>query len=153
MFRRTLVLTLFAALVALAADKPNFSGSWKINATKSELGQMPAPEKFERTIEHKDPSMKVSTVQAMNGNERSSTMEYTINGQEQTVKTGMGEAKVTPVWKDSTLEVAIKRDFQGNEMKSVELWTLSADGKTLNVAFQLSGPMGEMAMKFVFDKQ
>jgi hypothetical protein len=153
MIRRTLLLTLLASLVVFAADKPDFTGSWKINVAKSELGQMPPPEKFERTIEHKDPAMKLTTVQSMNGNERTSTVEYTINGQEQTVKTDRGEAKVTPTWKGSKLEVATRRDFQGNEMKTLEGWTLSADGKTLTVDFQISGPMGDMTVKFVFDKQ
>jgi hypothetical protein len=31
------------ATAAMAADKPNFSGDWKLNAAKSTLGPMPRP--------------------------------------------------------------------------------------------------------------
>ncbi|MBI4891556.1 MAG: hypothetical protein HY821_13100 [Acidobacteria bacterium] len=154
MTRRLLTLAALAATLCFAADKPNYSGLWKINAAKSDFGPMPqGPDKFERTIDHKDPAIKITTVQSMGGNERTVTVEYTINGQEQTVKTQMGEYKAIPAWKDNILEVSAKREMQGMEIKSVEKWTLSPDGKVLTVQTSLSTPQGDFAMKFVLDKQ
>lgn len=157
MTRRILTLTALVALAALfcfAADKPNYSGVWKINSAKSDFGPMPqGPDKFERTVDHKDPAIKITTVQSMGGNERTSTVEYNINGQEQVIKTPMGEYKATPAWKDNNLEVSAKREMQGMEIKSQEKWTLSADGKVLTVETALSTPQGDFAMKFVLDKQ
>ncbi len=154
MTRRLLTLTALAAALCFAADKPNYSGLWKINAAKSDFGPMPqGPEKFERTIDHKDPAIKITTVQSMGGNERTTTVEYTINGQEQTIKAGAGEAKVTPAWKDEKLVVLSKREVQGMEIKSSESWSLSADGKVLTVDSELSTPQGDFKLKFVLDKQ
>lgn len=157
MNRRLFTLAALLALTALlgfAADKPNFSGVWKINSAKSDFGPMPqGPDKFERTIDHKDPAIKITTVQSMGGNERTTNVEYTINGQEQTIKTAMGEYKATPTWKDAILEVSAKREMQGMEIKSLESWSLSSDGKVLTVETKLSTPQGDFTMKFVLDKQ
>lgn len=57
----------FAALWLVAGAAwaaPNFSGNWKLNASKSELGQMPVPDQWEMAIEHKDPELKVTTTMA-----------------------------------------------------------------------------------------
>jgi len=157
MKRRFLIAAALAAvtsLICLGADKPNFSGSWKINNSKSDFGPMPSgPEKFERTIDHKDPELKMKTVQSFQGNERTSEVTYTLDGAEHTVKTGMGEAKVTATWKGNILEVVSKREIQGNEIKSIENWTLAEDGKTLTTDSAITSPQGEFKLKFVLDKQ
>jgi hypothetical protein len=38
------------------------------------------------------------------------------------------------------------------EMKSTEIWTLSADGSTLNVESTRQSPMGESKLSLVYDK-
>jgi hypothetical protein len=40
--------TMVLAGTAPAADKPNFSGEWSMNAAKSDFGQLPAPTSFVR---------------------------------------------------------------------------------------------------------
>ena len=47
------------ALIGAATDKPNFSGEWKMNAAKSNFGQLPPPGSFVRKIQHKDPSLSI----------------------------------------------------------------------------------------------
>ncbi|MGB9610235.1 MAG: hypothetical protein ACPL7M_04625 [Bryobacteraceae bacterium] len=157
MMRRLFVAAALAAFCVFglaAAEKPNFSGVWKLNNAKSDFGPMPAgPEKFERTIDHKDPSLKMTTVQAFQGQERTNDVEYTIDGKEKTIETPMGPVKVTPVWKGDNLEITVSREIQGNQIKSVETWSLSEDGKTLTVKTDISTPQGDFALKFVMDKQ
>lgn len=157
MTRRIAMLAALAALTVMAmlgADKPDYSGLWKINASKSDFGPMPSgPEKFERTVEHKEPAMKITTVQSMGGNERTTTVEYVINGKEQVVKAGNAEVKVTPEWVGESLKVSTKREIQGMEIKSVETWVVSDGGKVLTVTTNLNTPQGDFTMKFVLDKQ
>jgi hypothetical protein len=157
MTRPLLTLAIAAALTctaAVAADKPDFSGSWKLNNAKSDFGPMPqGPDKFERKVDHKDPEMKVSTTQAMQGNERTSDSAYTIDGKEHDVQMGPATAKVTATWKDSTLEVIAKREIQGNAITSAEKWSLSPDGKILTVDSNITTSQGEFKLKFVLDKQ
>ncbi|HEY3441880.1 MAG TPA: hypothetical protein VGK29_14045 [Paludibaculum sp.] len=157
MTRRFWALAIAATLTcgaAWAADKPNFTGNWKINNAKSDFGPMPqGPDKFERTVDHKDANLKVKTIQSMQGNERSTDVAYTIDGKEHDIQMGPATAKVTASWKDATLEIIAKRDIQGNAITSTEVWSLSADGKVLTVDSTISAPQGEFKLKFVLDKQ
>ncbi len=43
--------------------KPNYSGTWKLNAAKSDFGPIPGPDSRTDVIEHNDPALKVSTSQ------------------------------------------------------------------------------------------
>lgn len=157
MMRRMMLLAAAAALFSLClagAEKPNFSGVWKLNNAKSDFGPMPGgPDKFERTIDHKDPNLKMTTVQAFQGQERSNSVEYVIDGNEKTVETPMGPMHVTPAWKGDNLEITVKREIQGNQIKSVETWSLSEEGKVLTVKTDISTPQGDFSLKFVMDKQ
>ena len=157
MTRRFWALAIAATLTcgaALAADKPNFTGTWKINNAKSDFGPMPqGPDKFERKVDHKDTELKVNTVQSMQGNERTTDVTYTIDGKEHEIQLGPTTAKVTANWKDAALEIAAKREIQGNAVTSTELWSLSADGKVLTLDSNISTPQGEFKLKFVLDKQ
>src|SRR5450759_3247436 len=153
-FRALAIAAMLTCGVAVAADRPNFSGSWKLNNAKSDFGPMPqGPEKFERKVDHKDPEMKVTTTQSMQGNERTTDTAYTIDGKEHDVQMGPVSAKITANWREAVLEVVAKREIQGNAITSTEKWSLSADGKVLTVDSNISAPQGEFAMKFVLDKQ
>ena len=61
---KTLLSTLFviaaAANMAAAADKPDFSGDWKMDTDKSVFGPLPPPTSMTRKIDHKDPAITVN---------------------------------------------------------------------------------------------
>lgn len=156
MNRRTWILALALAAAAgtlSAADKPDLSGTWNLNVQKSEFGPSPGPDKFVRKIDHKDPEMKLTTTQAFQGQERTSDVVYTIDGKPHTVKVGEAEAEITATWKGNNLEVKSLRNIQGNEITAVETWTLAEDGKTLTTVSHIKAPMGELDLKFFFEKQ
>src|SRR5271157_4927580 len=57
-FKRCLAVLAILALAALPAlAKPNFSGDWKLNLSKSSFGQMPAPSGMTNKITHEDPKL------------------------------------------------------------------------------------------------
>ena len=58
-------LLILAALsgAAFAADKPDFSGDWKINFNRSNFGQIPAPANYTRKITHAEPSLTIEETQ------------------------------------------------------------------------------------------
>ena len=47
------------SLLSAAGIKPNFSGVWKLNTSKSDFGKSPAPQALTSQIEHHDPELKV----------------------------------------------------------------------------------------------
>ena len=76
---------MLAGLLVLAASasaqtKPNFSGDWKMNAAKSNFGQMPAPSSLTEKITHTDPSLKVQTAQSGDFGDFNSDFSFTTDG-------------------------------------------------------------------------
>jgi hypothetical protein len=57
MLNALLACLLFASSAA-AAEQPNFSGDWKMNAAKSTFGPLP-PTSMSRKITHVEPSLTI----------------------------------------------------------------------------------------------
>jgi len=148
-----LALASLTATLASAADKPNFSGSWKLNTDKSDFGPVPPPEKMARTITHADPSLKYSSVSVGPQGEQKTEASYTTDGKESVNKLGGAEIKGVAAWDGENLTIKYKREVQGMDISFAENWTLSADGKVLTIVNNLSTPQGDFALKMVLDKQ
>jgi hypothetical protein len=153
-FIKSAVFIAVLASVAPAADKPNFSGDWTLDASKSEFGPMPPPATMTRKIDHSDPAVTVT--QAMTGGpqgDQTVTMKYSTDGKE-TVNQLMGnDVKAKANWDGSALVIAMTADFGGAEIKLTNKWTLSADGKTLTDASHIATPQGEFDLTYVLNKK
>lgn len=144
--KRAVIVFALASLPLAAA--PNLSGSWMLNVAKSEYGQFPAPEVMMRQIQHKDPALSMSTYQKGAQGEVTSELKYTTDGKPAV----NGENKGAAHWDGDKLVIESSRAYQGTQLKQREVWTLSADGKTLTVATHVSLPNGEFDVKQVFEK-
>ena len=157
MFLRRSLLTISAlallANVVSAQDKPNFSGSWKMNATKSDFGPMPAPSAATRTITHTDPELKFKATQTTDNGEQTTEATYKTDGTEFMVKRRNMEIKAIGKWDGAKLVVKSKFEAQGMEISSTENWTLAADGKELHIITALGTPQGDFDLKIVMEKQ
>jgi hypothetical protein len=140
---------LLVSLLALPlAAAPNLSGTWVLNAVKSQYGQFPAPEVMTRRIQHKDPALSMSTYQKGAQGEVTTELKYSTDGK----LVVNGENKGSAHWEKNTLVIETSRDYQGTKLTQREEWTLSADGKTLTVATHVKLPNGEFDVKQVFEK-
>ena len=148
-----LALASLTAALAPAADKPNFSGSWKMNAGKSDFGPIPPPDKLERTIKHEDPKMNVNTLNVGAQGETKTEAVYTTDGKDSVNKMAGMDVKSVAAWDGDKLIIKSKREIQGMEISMVENWTLSADGKILTIINDLSTPQGDFKLTTVLDKQ
>ena len=90
--------SLLFVLAPVASAAPNFSGNWKINAAKTDVGPLPAPEKYEQKIDHKDPSLKYTINQANQMGEFTSDHVYSTDGAECTNKIRGNEIKSKVSW-------------------------------------------------------
>ncbi len=140
----------------------DFSGTWKLNENKSELGQFGArgvPSKM--VIEQKADAISLAkTSMNFQGEEVNSTENMTFDGKEsESLVFGTSKKKSTLKWsadgKEMVITSNIAFDMQGQtfDIGSVENWTLSADGKTVTISSKINTPQGEIATKSVFDKQ
>ncbi len=148
----SLCLTLLAA-TALCSAKPNFSGKWQINLPKSDYGRIPPPQTLVRTVKQSDPNMSVSTTQSRQGKESTISFTYTTDGKESVSQTPTGDVRIVAKWEGDSLVVESTRDVQGNEVKQIDRWTMSEDGKSMTVVVTLKSPQGETRMILFLDKQ
>ncbi|MGD0956839.1 MAG: hypothetical protein ABR953_08395 [Candidatus Acidiferrales bacterium] len=144
-----------AAMIHTGSSTPDLSGTWKLNAEKSNFGQMPPPASQVDTIQHVEPSIKIALDQkgGMMG-DMAYSESLTTDGKEATWP-GMGGAEVKGMahWEGNALVVDAKSSFQGSDVKIKETYTISADGKTLTEVSHVETSMGNFDTTNVFDKQ
>jgi hypothetical protein len=154
---KTLMKVVFAvaavASLGIAADKPNFSGDWKLDADKSNFGPMPPPTSMTRKIDHTDPALTVT--QAMSGpqGDQNATMKYATDGKETTNNFMGQDVKSTGKWDGPAVVITTKADFGGTEVTLVDKWTLSDDGKVMTDLLHIVSPQGEFDITYVMNKQ
>ncbi len=139
---------------AVPSPTPNLSGTWILNITKSDFGQIPPPTSQTDTIEHNEPSLKI-TVDQKGGamGDATYTTALSTDGKE-TTSTGMGgaEVKSTAHWDRDALVVVSKTSFQGSDLTIKDTYSLSTDSKVLTQVTHVESSMGNFDAKDIFDK-
>ena len=164
--RSTLFITVLSAVVfvtlalpaaSAAQTTPNLSGEWKLNLAKSNYGSFPAPLSVTRKIVLSGGKLSMTTTQKGPKGDVTSQLNYTTDGKESVNQLTTGESKGTAQWIADKLMVTSGREIQtGGQaitLKQTEIWSLSADGKTLTIDAHVSLPNGEFDVKQVFEKQ
>ncbi len=149
----TLFVIAAATGMALAADKPDFSGSWKMDADKSVFGPMPPPTSLTRKIDHKDPAISVEEARSGAQGDMNMSMKYSTDGKETTNSLMGNDVKSKAVWEGKTLVITSAANFGGADVKLTDKWTLAEDGKTLTDVQAISAPQGDFELTWVLVKQ
>lgn len=155
-----LVPTLFLFSFTIGTDKVNFSGDWKLDEAKSELGDFGARVARSLKADQKPDAITVTRVTpGFNGGDPvTTTLTISYDGKV-TESEGFGgsKRKTTAKWSDDgqTLTISnttlFERDGQTNEFKSTETWTLTKDG-LLSVVTKSNSPRGESITKAIYGK-
>jgi hypothetical protein len=145
---RLRTLATLAALTLPAAAAPNFSGHWKLNAEKSKLDD---PYQEERTIDHKDPELTVSSKATADGEEQESTIKYRTDGQRTRNMIDGDPLFTTAHWDGDVLVFDSELISDTDTTELHDRWTLSADGKHLTVSRKQKVGYDEREFVFVFD--
>ena len=169
MKRAIFVAVALAAFVALPAAswaqaKPDFSGSWTMDATKSD----PAPARggggagggggrgggrgggggvpMAMTIKQTAATL---TMDYMAG-QANQTLTYKLDGTESTNTMGQGQAKSKATWDGAKLTITTTQDFNGNTVESKDVYSM--DGANLVRENSRTGPAGPVTRKIVYTK-
>jgi hypothetical protein len=141
-------------------DRVNFSGDWKLDESKSELGDFGGRVARSIKVDQKDNAITITkTTPGFNGGDPVTTATTLTYDGKITESEGFGgsKRKSTASWSDdgSTLTVnnttTFERDGQTNEFKSSETWTLTKDG-LLSVVAHSNSPRGESTTKAIYNK-
>jgi len=166
--RRVFLFVLVAALAmpiaARAQAKPNFSGTWTLNAEKSD----PPPQRGGGGGGGggggRGPAGPITIKQTANelsltseGRQGPQTLTYKLDGTESSNEM-MGRGGATTVkskakWDGSTLVIETTRDMGGTPVTTVEKRRLDNDGKSMIIEQESTGgPNGPTKRKTVYDK-
>lgn len=168
MKRRALTISMAAALLIMcasvaAAQKPDLSGTWVLDKTRSEG----LPPGFDQTMTIKQAGDSVDIVAKMSGpqGEREIKDQFVLDGKETdyTPPPAPGvevkRAKRTPKWSADGKGFDLLEDatIDGPEgmvnFKFTRHWQLSEDGKTLTVDVSMDGPRGVRKSKRVYTRK
>jgi hypothetical protein len=146
-----LIAALFFSTLGFA--QTDFSGTWKLNSSKSKLGERSFAPK-EIVVVQKGNNLSVESHSEWQGQERIRTNKYTLDGKE-CVNAGFrdSEIKSTAVWSGDkkSLKITSKFEMQNGEM--IMTATYKMDGKNLVIESSSSSSFGDRSETQVFDKQ
>jgi len=166
--RRTIQLFLISAISSLlmipslsfAAEKPDFTGQWTLNESKSELGESQGFAAKKLAVKQEGNTLTIErTRTGRDGEERTSSETLTMDGKENVDE---GENRTTTsvvTWSEdgTTLTIKSKREFTRNGedfvMNSTEVWTLADEGKTLKIKNDSTSSRGDRSATLVYEKQ
>jgi len=163
-FLKRLSACLIAPALLLAftslPDKVNFSGEWKLNESKSDLGQFAAFAPRKIKVEQKDDAITISkTAPSFSGEDVTVAETLPFDGKEvETTVMGTSKRKASAKWSDDgqtlTITFNLVLDFNGqtNEVKGTETWVLADGGKTLISQNNSSSTWGDLQAKGVYEK-
>jgi hypothetical protein len=148
------VLVLCGGAILAGPSRPDFSGTWKLNLTKSNLGPLPPPSAMTIAIVQKYPELEVNT-KISGGPEGDLDYDatYATDGKETVNRLGGHDARSKAHWEGSTLAVETRADFGGGDVDVRSRWALSEGGKVLNQSAHITTPQGSFDPTYVFDKQ
>jgi hypothetical protein len=142
----------------ILAQKPDFSGAWKLNEAKTDApmaggnsGRMGPP--AELFITQSDSKLVIEQKSA----ERSRLLTYYLDGRESKNPGMRGNEMVTKsTWVDNTIVTEGENTFAtpNGEMKisTKEIRSLSSDGKSMTVLMTMVSPRGTMTRTMVYDR-
>jgi hypothetical protein len=142
-----------AAGLAQSTAKPNFSGEWHMDATKSDFGKFQMPTTMVRVIVQKDPDLTIDTTQRGVNGEQTSRVYYRTDGVETVNHMSSGVGTSHAYWDAKAL--VIRTTMKGRNDVDIEMeerWDLSADGKTLTATSHIGTTKGSVDLRLVCER-
>jgi hypothetical protein len=141
------------------AAKPDFTGTWKLNEAKSEIGEGRFRPSATLEVKQVQTSLTVARIRTgRDGQERKMESVYSLDGKE-TKTEGQNRTTVsTAKWAEDGNSLVINsktsftREGQTFETKMEETWMLGDKGATLTVKSHSSSSRGESSSTAVYDK-
>jgi hypothetical protein len=154
----TVAAIMLVAVSALAQNAtPNFSGTWTLDLAKSDFGPAPPPDSVVMTIDHKEPSLKSTTVQKGQQGDATNESTITTDGKENVNKLRAAgidqDVKSTSKWNGRKLTTERVLEIQGMSIGMNDAWELSDDVKVLTIVREINTPQGSFSTRMAFNRK
>ena len=138
-----------ALLIAAQASRPNFSGRWELDKSRSDFGSLP-PDNAMELIEHQEPKLTIAQVWKDAEGGHTVIWQLTTDGAENLTRMNETEIASRTVWEGSILvtDWRMKRGARLSEGKYRR--SLSEDRKTLAVGVRQRSGSTEVEQHLVF---
>lgn len=155
MKRITFILAAFLISSVATAQVLDFSGTWKLNSSKSKLGQEFSMAPKEVIITQDVNALNVERHSSFQDQEFTTKDKFTLDGKE-CINIGWQDSqkKSTVVWAEDKKSLLVNTKFpmnDGNEMIIKEVYKM--DGTSLVIESSASSSYGDMSETMVYDKQ
>jgi hypothetical protein len=155
---RTVFLNLVCAALICGQSKPDFSGTWKLNAVESDFSdkRTSAPDLLVWTLRHEANHVTYKVQSERQGRKNAFEADADIGG-EPFESDAAGIIRFQ--WKGSSLAVdTLYNPGKDRQSSMEEIWTVSAEGKRLtdDVIYhvpKIAKDTSDVRFKRVFDKQ
>lgn len=156
-FTALLLITAGMMSSSTFAANPDFSGMWKLDEGKSEIGEGRFRPSMTLDVKQDKENLNVVRVRiGRDGEERKRESVYSLDGKETTSGQENRTTVSTANWsKDGTLTILSKRTFTRNgetfESETTEKWILGEGGKMLTIQSKFSSSRGEVNVELVYN--
>ena len=148
-----LVLALLVSGLAAAQAKPDFSGTWALDAAKSDMGMGRAATAM-RTVTLVIRQTKTRVFIERRAGDGPEIAVYNLDGSESVNQLpGGGEVKSTTTWAGATLVTKSVMATGGVTVETSDVRSLSANGKVMTLDGTRRTGRGEVKQKLVYNKQ
>ena len=147
-------IRLTSALSFAQARKPNFSGRWQVDRSRSEIT---SPDKLQggsiiQLIEHKEPMVAITRITRGTSGEERLDIHLITDGAKRIKKVEDHELSFRTRWVGNRLVTSIRPIDSGSSGWIVEVWSLSKDGAALTVELHLRGDKNRIREKLVYGR-
>lgn len=148
---KALTVVLIAFLPAVwSADKPDLSGQWDLNLSKSSFGKMPKPVGVSLTVTREGEGYhSIQKTSTMDHGMTASEGDWYMDGQQHTIPGG--NMTTMSKWDGSTL-ISERKSTDGKYQETLKL-TVSSDGKTAIERLTVRTPDGTNNSTLVWDRK
>ncbi len=151
--RRFLLFFCLPAL-AMCQAKPDFSGRWRMVKAKSEFHGFKTPDIIVRTVDHRDPTLNLHTVQTTGSQTSISDISYFTDGATANNVINGRNAQSRAYWDGAALVVHTDMKNSKGEAEQIDdRWELSEDGQTLTTKSHIVTEKGGADLTLVCSKE
>lgn len=134
------ILFISLSFAAWSSQRPNFTGTWKIDAERSRIADVPAVKNTVLKIDQQDTKVVFTTT---NGDRKPDTFELPIDRTPQKVTIDNQPATASASWDDERLVLTITRETPAGPVTETRSAKLSDTGKTMSTIYTLKDNTGE----------
>src|SRR5215211_4920508 len=148
------VVVVVSSVVAIAQQRPDFSGEWKLNRQASVLqAESAVVESGAVRITHRDPAFQFWRSFTVNGQAMTTDYEIATDGREIRRSQGPASSRSRLEWQGNSLLLIALIDTPRGEVSNIARYELIDGGRTLRIIEDLGGAAPVHHHVWIFDRQ